>query len=167
MAGKAQVLPIEGSLDQPPIIVRHDKSVTAVVVFLAAVGIFIWPRNPEFMKTRHVFLAGAVILFGIVSLFRTGGIELSPKGIALTGFLGRKEYAWSDFSRFVLVKERRRFFSTTSVGFYYSPSRKGFRLPSFNFYSGADGVFPGGYVLDPQELFDLINQARARWYTDS
>jgi hypothetical protein len=159
---------VQGSLDNPPVIVVTARWKILLLLFVAA--FFSWML---FSIARHQHLNrlyfGAV-LFGLcvpVMLWHIcvpARLEISPSGI--TWFNGRKtvEYVWTDFADFRAYRPSSRAISKY-VGYELIPqSPKRSRMTAVaHALAGVDGGFDGQWEMSADDLVTLLNQARAKW----
>jgi hypothetical protein len=155
---------MDGSLDQPPIIIRQDRGKLFLGAFFSAVfaGInllFIGSGESSSLFWSWVLVAmsgmGAT-LFGYF-MVRPGSLTLGPSGITLWTGIRHFENAWEDFDKFFLC----RFHFSVYPACHYSECYK--RNPTLRGMTGNLGSFGKFWEISPQELVDLLNQGLARW----
>ncbi len=159
---------MQGSFDNPPIVIRSSKWKTAlllaVCVGFVAIGIFmLGGAIPGVIWSAYlgVALFGCGIpLFGW-QLLRPDSLELSPAGIVWRSVFKTMSWKWQDVGNF---RAYRVFFSR-QVGFDFSASYSGqTRLRATNkSLAGVEGALTGNWEIGPVELAKLLNEARARW----
>ena len=161
---------MEGSLENPPIVITTSRARSVWLVIASAV-----------MVTMSAFdlLTGsiAVATFGIV-FFGLGGVvflwmlvvppqlEIGPSGIIQRVLWRTSRFAWADIYDF---RPTTIGLTRKTVGFDYlkpNPRRAGLRRLNSSI-AGVQGVFQSGWTVDPPTLAALLNQARERWLGDA
>ncbi len=152
------VVAVEGSLDDPPIVLRQDrmKLVALCLIFavLAALMFCIEPWEPPIARFFLPTLLGAgALLFAWCAIFRAT-LTLDASGLVWrTGFRTVK-YEWQDFTGFFVD-----FFNWQKyVGIEFSTRYKKYRPGRLN--TGYLGSF---WELPAQKIVDVLNEARTRW----
>lgn len=154
----------EGSLDNPPIVVRGAawKTLLAMLgcIGFVALAWFLADKQPQIALLTFAFFGfGAVAL--VVRLFRPAWVRFSPQGIAIYSGWKERAIVWSDFDEFRLVRVRHNLF----VGFTMSSSFTGkLALSGANrALAGIDGALPNSLTLAPRDLAELVQAAAKKW----
>jgi len=160
---------MQGSLAQPPIIIRSSRKVAAamllIVVGFVATGIMM-ARDPEENPVIAYLIAGFFAL-GIPvfawRIFRPDTLTLTPEGIFFQGMRVTDSWSWSE------VRDFRPYRPTGKtilkhVGFNFAdgepnnvPSHAAQQLPD------VEGSLGNGWELGAADLADLLNRARGLW----
>jgi uncharacterized membrane protein YhaH (DUF805 family) len=158
---------MQGSLDQPPIVVRATRAraiwlVIGSAIFVA-IGIFLW--SPTDSAVARLFCIGFFGLCGIIGLgilIAPPRLEIGPSGLTQTALWRTNKFAWTDVHNF-----RPTIIGLTNkvVGFDYLTTRqKGAALRGLNTaLAGVQGSLQPGWEIAPQALANLLNDARERW----
>jgi hypothetical protein len=160
---------MQGSLDQPPIIIRSSR-MTAAVLLLFAVGFVamgIWfSISPT---ANHVIGYFVTAFFGISipiiawRLIRPDSLTLTPDGACWHSTFAIIRFRWDEVQNF------RVWGGTFSTDIGYDLAT-GCHAPPSRFIRvatkliGVGGSLGSGWELDADELADLLNDARARWF---
>jgi hypothetical protein len=157
---------VQGSLDQPPIVLRARR-VRAVwtAIGSAAFGtLFVWdPTDPVLLIFSGFF--GFTCVVALSSLVVRPRLEVGPSGLTQTVLWRTKSIGWADVYNF-----RPAMFGLTNrtVGFDYvtaRPKRAALRLDLDR--SHIQGWLRPGWEIEPQALAKLLNDAREHWLTNA
>ena len=161
---------MQGSLDDPPIVIRSSRWKAALFLLIAAgfVAIGIWmltdPKASHWMAWLGIAFFGLGIpIFGL-RVIRPDRLTLAPDGIIWRSVLRTSRWQWTDLHGF-------RPYSPTGgasqhVGFELTNShqrRDGGIRGAAKALTGVEGSFGDGWELSAAELADLLNRARTRW----
>lgn len=173
---------MQGSLDDPPIIVRgsRKKALKALLLSALIIALFLFViMTPHAYPTLKQQIAAAIapimlIVFALMAalsawrLFRPEILELSPDGLHWRGTLRNKSWAWSDIKRFavhVMTYQSGTLFTRSNQystpGLIYSDSYQGKR--TFSAGSDVDAWLENEWEMEPAALCDLLNSAREKW----
>jgi hypothetical protein len=160
---------MEGSLDNPPIIIRSSPAKLALVAFIGvgflAVSAFAFthPDGPRaFIAGCCAGVLGALgVLVAVAQIFKPTIVELSAQGLFIRTFRKTFHADWSDIARFRMCVIN----SNKLVAFDWrddSPRRSG--LSDVNRgLAGVDGALPSTLALPSGQVLDLAQAALARW----
>jgi hypothetical protein len=160
---------VQGSLDQPPIVIWASKGFTLLMLLIAivfvAIGIMVL-RDP---KEDHTWAYVGIILFGagipifVLRLVRPDELILGPEGITWRGIFRTARFQWSDVQNFRPYSPAPKT-ASKHVGFDFTDSMRGGQLRhAAKALVGVEGSLGGGWELSAAKLAELLNQARARW----
>jgi hypothetical protein len=162
---------VQGSLDQPPIVVRSSRSTSFLmliisVAFVAAgVGILRDPHQNHAMGYLGIAFFGLGIPIFAWRLVRPDILTLAPDGITWRNALRTTHWQWSDVERFRAYSPSSRS-SSKHVGFdftdRYHAETRGLRQTT-KAIAGVEGSLGGGWELGAADLSDLLNKAWIRW----
>jgi hypothetical protein len=162
---------MQGSPDQPPIVIRSWRGNSALMLLIAAgfvaIGAFMIrdPKQSAMISWLIMIFFGAGIpLFGW-RLIRPDVLTLSPNGMTWRSALRTVEWRWDDVRNFRPYSPAPKTISK-HVGFDFTDSARGAQLRhAAKAMTGVEGSIGGGWELGAAELAELLNQARARWVT--
>ena len=162
---------MQGSLDQPPIVIQASRLYSALMLLIAAafvaIGVFVL-RNPKEDPTISyliIVLFGACIPLFAWQLIRPGVLTVSPHGVSWRSPFRTIHYQWNDVQTFRPYKPSAKSI-TDHLGFDFSDSYRARRTGLYvlaKTMAGVEGSFGGGWELGAAELAELLNQAQARW----
>ncbi len=158
---------MQGSLDQPPVVVQGSRTraiwlLIASAVFVSA-GLFLW--TPDAAAIMRLFSIGFFSLCGLVGLgmlITPARLVIGPSGLTQTVLWRTSRFAWTDIYNFRSVSLS---LTNKAVGFDYlalRPKRAALRRLNFAF-AGVQGSLQPGWEIDPETLANLLNEARERW----
>ena len=162
---------MQGSLNQPPVVVRASRARAVLLVLGSAIfvagGLFLPPSTessiPRILAVGFFGLCGAV---GLGMLIAPARLEFGPSGIVQKVFWRTSRFAWSDVYDF---RPTTIGLANKMIGFNYlrSPA-KGSGLRSLNTaLVGAQATLQPGWEMDAQALADMLNAGRERWLSAS
>lgn len=152
------VVAVEGSLKNPPIILRQDRmklsAFCLIFVVLAAATFWVDPEGPRSDYFFWPILFGLVALLFAWSIVFRDTLTLDPSGLVWrTGFRTRK-YEWRDFVGFsVDILGWQKY-----VAMEFSNNYKKYRRDRLNV-----GYLGSFWELPVQKIVDVLNEARKRW----
>jgi hypothetical protein len=161
---------VQGSFDNPPIVIRSSKWKTAlllaVCIGFVAIGIFMLAggksaNGPVWSAYLGIAFFGCGIPLFSMQLLRPDSLKLDPTGIIWRSVLRTTSWKWQDVRNF---RPYRVFFSR-QVGFDFSesyPGQKKLRATNRSL-AGVEGALTGAWEIGPVELAKLLNAARERW----
>lgn len=159
---------MQGSLDQPPIVIQTSALKTgALMIGCAAVAVLCWfllswnPPANSHADSGLVAFGLAVPYYGWLFV-SPNVLTLSPDGLTLKTRWRQAQWSWDQVSNFRAVRVQ---IANQHVAF---DIEEGTPAPSsymqwYVRYAGADDSLGGGWELDPAALADLLNSARERW----
>ena len=162
---------VQGSLDQPPIVIRSSRLYSALMLLIAAgfvaIGAFML-RDPKESATISylimIFFGAGIPLFAW-QLIRPGVLTLAPEGASWRSPFRTVHYQWNDLQNFRPYKPAGKSISK-HLGFDFTDSYRAGHGGSYGLaktLTGVEGSFGGGWELSAADLAQLLNQARARW----
>jgi uncharacterized membrane protein YhaH (DUF805 family) len=161
---------VEGSLENPPIVIMANRAQatwlvvgSAVLLAMGGVGLVKGFNAGSAFGLVFFGLTGAIGLWNLIAPPR---LEFGPSGITQRVLWRTSRFAWADIYDFrpATVGLARKV-----VGFDYlkpNPKRDGLRRLNSSI-AGVQGVFQSGWEIDPITLAALLNQARERWLGDA
>ena len=143
---------MQGSLDQPPIVITGSRGrsigLLLISVPLIAFGVFTWRTAIGMLDLVLFGFLGAVALGLVISPAR---LEVGPAGLTQTVLWRTRKLAWTDAFNFRPVAIS---LSSKVLGFdYLKPPRPGL----------TQGRLSGGWENPPEAVANLLNEARERW----
>src|SRR5690242_13051153 len=123
---------MQGSLDQPPIIVRGSRGRAIRLIVISAIFVAIGSgllRHPE-SATSGLVSTGIFALFGVIGLgmfIAPPRLEIGPSGLTQTVLWRTRRFAWTDIYNF---RPAVLGLANKAVGFDYlgeRPKRSGLR----------------------------------------
>jgi hypothetical protein len=160
---------VQGSLDQPPIVVRSSRSTAFVMLIISIVFVLlilkIPNRNPTVSYLGIAFF-GLGIPFSAWRFIRPDILIVAPEGITWRSALRTAHWQWSDVQSFRPYSPGRRRTVSKHLGFDFTESYygQGRRLRHIiKATTGVEGSLGGGWELSAAELADLLNTARTQW----
>ena len=153
---------VEGSFDDPPIVLRQDRLKLALncLPLTALAALILWLPTIRY-STAHFFVLGLLgfgaAVYALQAIF-PATLILDPTCLVLRSAFRTVEYQWCDFARFRWYSYR--FVWRLVCGDYTEAfkARQGWR----RFLAGTAGL--GGYwELPAQRVTDVLNEALARW----
>jgi hypothetical protein len=153
---------VEGSLDDPPIVLRQDRlKLSLMFLALAAVtGLLLlppWGPNSTGRLVALGFLGLCSTISGLMTV-RPTLLILEPDGLTLRLMWRTFEYPWSAFTRFYVLSRPRR--STVVVGEF---THEGPPKPAWRRRLIGRLELGSFWELPPQRVTDVLNEARSRW----
>ena len=161
---------MQGSLDDPPIVVRAARWKSSLylligVVFVSIGVLMLVTEHTTGMRLEALFVT---VFFGLcVAVFTwqlvwPGELVLSPEGLRVRQLWRGARYAWSD------VRDFRPYSpggGASHVGFDFAPDYpKARRMRALaSGLGGVEGGLGTGWEMSPGALCDLLNAARAKW----
>lgn len=162
---------MQGSLDEPPIVLRGDRGRGALVVMgsvvFVALGIGMWSSQGASSSSAFAIgFFGLCGLAGLAMLVAPPRLEIGPGGLTQRVLWRTSNFAWADVYNF---RPMTIGLTTKMVGFdYLNPPRKRAGLRNLNTaLGGSQGALQSGWEIAPGELADLLNRARERWLAAS
>lgn len=156
---------MDGSLDQPPLIIRRSRAKSLLMLFACAAfagfGLLTWRATDSWLVKAGVVMFGLGCPLFAWELIRQDRLVISPKGLDWLGPWKKRTYSWNDLSEFSIYSIR----GAKMIGF----SRAGLRgmgsiVGRLNTaLTGASGALPGLWEIEPEKVADILNQARSRW----
>jgi hypothetical protein len=162
---------VQGSLDQPPMVVRSSRSTSFVmliisIVFVAA-GVLILKepsQNPAVGYLGIAFFGLGIPVFAW-RLIRPDILIVAPEGITWRSALRTSHWQWSDVESFRPYSPADQTISK-HLGFDFTDSycaQNRQLRHTVKAIAGVDGSLGGGWELGAVDLADLLNKARIRW----
>lgn len=160
---------MQGSLGQPPIIIRSSRLVAAgmllIVAGFVATGIMM-ARDPEENPVIAYLIAGffalGIPVFGW-RIFRPDTLTLKPEGIFFQGMRGTDSWSWSEVQDFRPYRPTGKTI-LKHVGFNFTDGeRTGVLGHAAQPLPDAEGSLGNGWELGAADLSDLLNRARGLW----
>ena len=153
---------LEGSLDDPPIVLRQDRlKLSLLCLGLTVVGGLILLIPVRVYSAWHLIFLGllglGVVTFGAMAV-RPATLILDPHGLSWRHAFRTVEYSWSAFARFYVLSRPRRF--TVVVGEF---THEGPPKPAWRRYLTGSLELGSFWELPAQRVADVLNEARARW----
>ncbi len=152
---------MQGSLGQPPIIIRLSRATTALMLIIdvgfVALGVMM-ARDPEEIAVVGYLIAGLFALgipIFVWRLVRPDTMTLTPDGITWHNVFRTDRWAWSEVQDFHAYTPPGRTIAKY-VGFVFTGSGAPGEDPN-------TGSFGTGWELSAADLADLLNQARVQW----
>jgi hypothetical protein len=158
---------MQGSLDQPPIVIRSSTLKSfSLMAGCALIAAFSWLEMSISPSSSHA--ASGFVAFGLAVpyyawlLLSPNVLTLSPEGLELKTRWRKARWSWQEVSRFRVVPVH---ILSRHIGFDLAeaPAGSGSFMQYYVGYAGADDSLGGGWELDPAGLADLLNQAQTRW----
>jgi hypothetical protein len=154
---------VQGSIDQPPIVVRSSQ-LRSFVLVASGVLILKAPESPAWGYLMIAFFGLGIPLFAW-RLIRPDILIVAPGGITWRSAIRTSHWHWSDVQRFRPYSPAGRTISK-HLGFDFTDS-----YPAQNrqlrhiakAIAGVEGSLGGGWELSAADLADLLNKARIRW----
>jgi hypothetical protein len=162
---------MQGSLDNPPVIVRSSRR-TALLMLLVCVAftgtsiaMLRDPAQPSWIGYACAVFFGLGIPIFAARLSRPDTIWIGPSGLIWRSVFRTMSLRWRDVRGFRPYRPTAKVISA-HIGFDftddYKPDQHGSR-GVVRQLTGVEGSFGGGWELDADELASLLNEARARW----
>ncbi len=158
---------MQGSLDQPPIVLQAKTSRAIVLVAISAgfvaIGLFVWPPSESsIMRLFCIAFFGLCGLVGLGTLIVPSRLEIGPSGLTQRVLWRATRLGWTDVYNF---RPAIIGLANKTVGFDYLTARpKRAALRRLNSaIAGVQGALQPGWELAPQALADLLNGAREHW----
>lgn len=160
---------MQGSLGQPPIVIRSSRATAAlmlsIVAGFVAIGLMM-AQDPEESAVIGYLMAGAFSL-GIPvfawRLVRPDTMTLTPDGISWQNMFRTDRWEWSEVQDFHAYKPTSRTIAK-HVGFVFTNrGRDGAPGDAAEESTEATGSFGTGWELSAADLADLLNNARGLW----
>jgi hypothetical protein len=159
---------MQGDLNLPPILVRKSRAKSAflaAVLAAFAVGCFlVWRDNPA--KPGVVLILPGVALFGLGfpvvawQAIRPDQLSLSPAGLVYRSIRKTLTYTWDQLSEFSVYSIR----GTKMIGFDVIGTGTPSKLAGVNTaLTDMNAALPGLWEIEPEQLAELLNSARAKW----
>ena len=158
---------MQGSLDQPPIIVRVSNFKTLSMLIVGIVFVIVCvialkdsPPNPGVLESPAVLypliaFSGLVVLLATLRLIRPDQLTLAPDGITWRNVFRTYQWRWD---------EVQNFRSYRPLGFSVSKDiRFDYANNPFKAIGGVECSLGTGWELRPGDLAELLNKARSRW----
>ena len=159
---------MQGSLEQPPIVVHGSRAralmVTLICAAFVAIGatFVLGPKGFEPAMGFVMLFFGLGLLVGLWMLVAPARLEIGPAGIAQRVLWRTTRMSWTDVYDFrpVAMGLTNRF-----IGFDYlvPPPRGGGLRQLNNALVGAQGALQADWEIKSEAVADLLNQARERW----
>lgn len=163
---------MQGSLDQPPILLKAGRKNGAAALVLGLVmtgGGAMMIASSKASGGVFVFALGLVFFFiGLTATLSPAQLAISPGGLELRGALRTRRFPWDEVAAFRPVRLRR----AQLIGFDRTGTKARSSLfrdlamafTTANVSSAYDAVIPGKWSQASAEtVADLLNDARARW----
>jgi hypothetical protein len=156
---------MQGSLDEPPIIIKQDQGKFVLGIFLIAgfVATFCamgWGADAR--QLLWVFAGFALGGFGGLMFMRNFvppcGLTLDKSGLTWRGPWNVNRYPWSAITGFVVVSP---LLLARQPGCVFAASSE--KRPITPRFFGDTGSFGPCWEMKAQDIVDLLNAARARW----
>ena len=158
---------VQGSLDQPPIVLRSRRARAVWLIIGSAgfvtMGLFsLESTGPSLASLLSIGFFGLCGLVGAGLLIAPPRLEVSPSGLTQMVMWRTTKYAWTDIYNF---RPAGLGWANKTVGFDYLTERpKGTGLKRLNTaLAGRQGYLQPGWEIAPQDLANLLNDARERW----
>ena len=159
---------MQGSLEQPPIVIRGSRGralmVTLICAGFVAIGAAYVSGPKGFDPTMGfaMIFFGLGLLVGLCMLVAPARLEIGPGGIAESVLWRTRRMSWNEAYNFRPVAMGM---SNKFIGFdYLVPPPKGGGLRQLNAaLVGAQGALQAGWEIDSVAVANLLNQARERW----
>ena len=153
---------VEGSLDDPPIVLRQDRlKLSLMFLAVAAVTSLLllppWGPNSTGRLVALGFFGLCSAISGLMAV-RPSLLILDPHGLIWCQTFRTFEYPWSAFTRFYVLSRPRRFTAVVGEFTHEGPPKPGWR----RFLTGSLEL-GSLWELPPQRVADVLNEARARW----
>lgn len=158
---------MQGSLDQPPIVIESSRSKTILLIVICTVFVAIGWWMTHSGQTKDVVFAwlgigffGLGIPAGLIQLVRPATLEIGPTGVTLRTVFRAHSYRWSDVKDFRVFQIK----SAKLIGFDFTDSYPGQRaLSGMNrSIAGVEASLPG-LSIGADQLCELLTAAQARW----
>lgn len=164
---------MEGSLDQPPLILRGARKsgapllIVGLLMTLGGAAMIVGPR----ISTAGIalFLLGLVFFFfGLTAVAAPAQLAIAPGGMELRGALGTRRFRWDQVAAFRVVSLRRGrligFDRTGTAGRSGLVRDLAMAFSTANVSSAYDMAIPGAWSsLSAETVAELLNRARAKW----
>ena len=162
---------MQGSLEQPPIIIRgvrwHWRRLRLLLP-LAAVAASVWSSGLKGQAASPTNLALIAVLvlnlaLQVWSFISPTRLQISPSGITLKFTWRTRLWGWDEIGQFRMV----HYVGAEYLGFDYAPGakRRSAYREAVSRMSGADGLLVGAMEVDVETLAGLLNDASRRWLT--
>jgi hypothetical protein len=162
---------MQGSLDDPPIMIRSSRWKAALFLLIATgfVAISIWmlsdPKANRWMAWLGIIFFGfGIPVFGL-RVIRPDVLMLAPDGITWRSVFRTARWRWTELQNFHPYSPTGG--ASKHVGFELTNSTQGrdggLRGAARALTGGVEGSLGDGWELSASELADLLNRARARW----
>lgn len=153
---------VEGSLDDPPIVLRQDRLKLSLMFLACAavVGLLLlppWSANSTGRLAALAFFGLCSAISGLMAV-RPSLLILEPDALTWRAMWRTFEYPWNAFARFYVLSGPRRF--TVVVGEF---AHKGPPKPAWRRFLTGSVELGSLWELPPQRVADVLNEARARW----
>jgi Bacterial PH domain len=162
---------MQGSLDDPPIVIRSSqwKATVFLLISLGFVAIAVLilqdPKESHWPAWLGIALFGLGIpVFGL-RLVRPDRLTLTPDGITWRSPLRTTHWTWNDVQSF-----RPYVPAPTTVarhvGFDFTETYRGRDVGlrgTAKALTGVEGSLGSGWEMGPAELCDLLNNAQRKW----
>jgi len=155
---------MQGSLGQPPIIIRSSRMTAALMLLIdvgfVAIGVMM-ARDPEESAIIAYLIAGFFALgipIFVWRVIRPDTMTLTKDGITWQGMFKTDHWPWTEVQDFRAYKPASRTIAK-HVGFDFTDGND----PATTKWMGVGGSFGTGWELSAVDLADLLNKARAMW----
>jgi uncharacterized membrane protein YhaH (DUF805 family) len=141
---------MQGSLDQPPIVLVARRRRAMLVFGLFTLMFIVTALTPQTAGLSHIsglMVFGLFALLGLIMLVAPVRLEIGPSGFCQNAFGRTRSYLWTDVANF-------------------RPAVLGLNNKGVTFDSATTGkpvVIQSNYEITPQPLAALLNQWRAQW----
>jgi len=158
---------MQGSLERPPIVLRSKRTrgigLVAVSVIFVAIALFQFATaKPSLNAFLNLGLFGLTGLVGIWMLVAPYRLVIGPDGLTQTMLWRTMKFAWTDIYNFRPIGIG---LTNKMIGFDYlrdPPKRRALRRLNAAF-AGVQGALQPGWEIPPQDLANILNEARERW----
>jgi hypothetical protein len=147
---------MQGSLEDPPIVVRGSRRIHALyllvaLVFVATGAWQVGTETPQMWAWLCIVFFGLGSLVFIAQLIRPGLLAIAPDGVTMTVLWRTHRYGWAQIASF---RTQRVGLMSRHVWFDLQ------KTPDGDIRMGSFGT---GWETRAQALCDLLNAARGRW----
>jgi hypothetical protein len=154
---------MQGSLNEPPIIIRQDRAKLGLMVLVAGVltlilyGFLAAGMLQGDTLGQHAFVIAFALLtlFGVWKLLNPGSLIIGPAGLDWRTSLGGYHYEWTDFDGFAVFSGPY----LRQASAKYSNRCTKYRVARmWNL-----GTLGSCWELSPAEVVSVLNAARQKW----
>jgi len=153
---------VEGSFDDPPIVLRQDRLKLSLFCLGVAVvaGLLLLVPVRAYSAWHVIFLGflGLGIAISGAMAMRPTTLILDPGGLTWRTMFRTFDYPWSDFGRFYVFFRKGLWPVVVAQRADALLPKPGWRR-----LFGASAELGSFWELPPQKVVDVLNEARARW----
>lgn len=148
---------MQGSLVDPPIVVRASRRVSSIGVIASAAILYLSLSRPD-GSVAFRYSGGLVLLYFSWQLIDPMKLILGSDGLTWRNTFGSRHWSWREIGNFRIAMGG--FVGCDTFG---RRSVANFLRPVNKATSGSHGVLGFGWEIGAPKLVELLNTARRRW----